>query len=157
MAYRKVISNDTHAGGMGGFYEPIIYFNSQIAGEVTADATHTVFIAPAAGTIVSVVGGVLENGSDGSNALTMAFDVKKNGTSVASTVPAIAKTAASDARATTQSSGTGITQAVLKTDGTATFAAGDTITVVFDITRTASPSTEITAPACRVGVKFDAV
>ena len=157
MAYRKYVTNDTHAGGFGGFYEHIVYFNPHIAGEVTADATHTVFIAPAAGTIVDVVDGVLENGSDASNALTMAFDVKKNGTSVASTVPAIAKTAASDARVTTQSSGTGITQFVAKTDGTATFAAGDTITIVFDITRTASPTTEITGPSARIGVKFNAV
>lgn len=156
MAFRKVQSNDTHAGGMGGFYEPTQYFTASIEGEVTADKTHTFFIAPASGSIVSVVGSVLENGSDANEALTMTFTVKKNGTAVCSTDPSILKTAAADAQVDTAAAGTGITQAVLKTDGTEDFVAGDCISVLFDITR-GTVDTEITGPACTIGVKFNAV
>lgn len=157
MAFRKFPSNDTHAGGAGGFYEDVHYFTAQVAGEVTADTgAHTLFIAPAGGTIVSVVGGVIENGSDANEDLTMTFNVRKNTTSVCSTNPAIAKTAASDARATTAASGTGITQAVIKTDGTEDFVAGDTINVIFDIT-IGTADTNITGPSVTVGVKFNAV
>lgn len=157
MAARKYLTNDTHAGGYGGFYEHIHYFTHTLGGEVTADTLRTVFVAPQAGQIVSVVGGVEENGSDGSNPLTMTFTVKKGATAVCSTDPAILKTAASDAQVDTYASGTGITQAIIKTDGSATFAAGDNISCLFDITRTASPTTEITTPSVIVGVKFDAV
>lgn len=156
MAFRKVPSNDTHAGGAGGFHEPIHYFTSSIEGEVTADKTHTMFIAPAAGSIISVVGSVLENGSDANEDLQMKFTVKKNGTAVCSTDPVITKAAASDAQVDTAAAGTGITQAVLKTDGTEDFVAGDCISVVFDITRN-TVDTEITGPACTIGVKFNAV
>lgn len=159
MAFRKVPSNDTHAGGFGGFNEPIHYFTAQVAGEVTADTgAHTLFICPAgvSGTIVSVVGGVIENGSDANEDLTMTFNVRKNTTSVCSTNPAIAKTAASDARATTAAAGTGITQAVIKTDGTEDFVAGDTINAIFDIT-IGTADTNITGPSVTVGVKFNAV
>lgn len=157
MAYRKYLSNDTHAGGYGGAFEHIHYFRAAVQGEVTSDQAGVwVFTAPAAGSIVSVIGAVVENGSDASNPLTMTFTVLKNATAVCTTDPSILKTAASDTKVSTAAAGTGITQAVLKTDGSCDFVAGDQIMVTFDITRTASPTTEITTPSVMVGVKFNA-
>ena len=150
--FRKYLSNDS-----AGHTEHIMYFSLGVDGEKTADDNaNIVFVAPAAGKIVSVVGAVVENGSDGTNPLTMGFVVKKNTTAVCSTDPVISKTAASDATVDTAVAGTGITQAVLKTDTTPVCAAGDIITVDFDITRTASPTTEITGPAVVIGYKLDA-
>lgn len=157
MAARKYLTNDSHAGGYGGAYEHIQYFTACIQGEVTADKLMTVFVAPQAGKIVSIVGGVEENGSDASNPLTMTFTVKKGATAVCSADPVILKTAASDAQIDTAAAGTGITQATIKSDGSESFAVGDNIACLFDITRTASPTTEITTPSVIVGVKFDAV
>lgn len=156
MASRKYLSNDTHAGGYGGFFEHVHYFTACVQGEVTADKLMTLFVAPQAGKIVSVVGGVEENGSDTNEDLTMTFTVSKNGTAVCTTDPVILKNAASDAQVDTYAAGTGLTLAVLKTDGTATFAAGDNIACLFDITRN-TVDTEITTPSVTVGVKFDAV
>lgn len=138
----------------GTLYGHKQYVSHSIQGEVTADSTgNVVFIAPKAGKILDVIGGVMENGSDSVDPLTMTFTVKKNGTAVCSTDPAIAKNAASDARVTTQASGTGITQAVVKSDGTEDFAAGDTISVDYDITRT-TPDTEVTGPSVTLVFKL---
>lgn len=142
--FRKFLSNDVQ--GHKDFKQ---YFTIGQAGNITADTTHIVFVAPEAGRITNVVGSVQHNGVDATNALQMAFDVKKNGTSVASTVPVITKAATAGVN-TTFTSGTGRTPAVIKTDGTQIVAAGDVITVVFDITRTASPSTEIQGPSVLV-------
>ena len=158
MAYRKYLSNDTHAGGYGGAFEHIHYFRAAVQGEVTSDQAGVwVFTAPASGSIVSVVGSEMENGGDatGPDALTMVFTVYKNATAVCTTDPAITKAAAADAKVSTAAAGTGITQAVLKTDGSCDFVAGDQINVTFDITRV-TPETEITTPAVMVGVKFNA-
>lgn len=160
MAIRLFKSNDSHASGLGGFVEDTVFLNKSVQGEVTADSLgHILWIVPSgvSGSITGVVGAVVENGSDASNPLTMTFTVKKNGTAVASTDPAIAKNAASDALIDTVAAGTGITQVVLKTDGTEDFVAGDVISVDFDITRTASPTTEITGPAVTVTCKLNAL
>lgn len=147
---RNVASNDKD-----GIYEPEFHFFANVPGEVTADQNaRFIFEAPAAGVVSSFIGGELENGSDATNPLTMTFECKKNGTTILTTKPSITKAAAADARVSTEASGTGITQAVLKTDGSAAFSAGDIFEVDFDITRTASPTTEITTPFARLGVKF---
>lgn len=151
MAKGIVLSNDAV-----GISDKLVEERAFIVGEVTADVTHPLFAATTSGKISYIYGGVLENGSDGSNPLTMTYTVLKNGTTVSTTDAAIAKTAASDSRASTVAAGTGITQAVLKTDGTASFSAGDVFAVTFDITRTASPTTEITSPFCQVGVVYNA-
>jgi hypothetical protein len=151
--FRKYLSND----GTGAT-EHIMYFSHGVDGDKTSDDNaNIVFVAPCAGKIVSVVGAVVENGSDATNPLTMAFVVKKNTTAVCSTDPAIAKTAASDATVNTYASGTGITQATIKTDTTPVCAGGDIITVDYDITRTASPTTEIAGPSVVIGFKPYAV
>lgn len=138
-----------------GVSNDVVYIRHGVTGEVTADATHPLFAAEKAGRVVSVVGGALENGSDATNPLSMSFDVSKGATAVASTNPAFDKTAAADTRVSTANAGTGITQAVLKTDGSASFAKGDVFSVVFNITRTASPTTEITSPFVMVGIVYD--
>lgn len=147
---RVALSNDKD-----GIYEPEFFAFAAVQGEVTADSNaRFIFEAQDAGVVSSFVGGELENGSDASNPLTMTFECKKNGTTILTTKPSITKAAAADTRVSTENSGTGITQAVIKTDGSAAFAKGDIFEVDFDITRTASPTTEITTPFARLGVKF---
>lgn len=137
-----------------GVSADVHYFRAFVVGEITADVTHPLFAAEAAGHVVSIVAGALENGGDGTDPLSMKFTVNKNATAIASTDPAFAKTAAADTLVSTANAGTGITQTVLKTDGSATFAKGDVFSVVFDITRT-SPETEITSPFVTVGIVYD--
>lgn len=141
--FLKVLSNDAQ-----GHNDVKLYFVHGASGNITADTTAPVFIAPVAGRIVNVVGNLTVNGEDGVNPFSLAFDVKKNGTSVAATLPAIAKAAGSGQK-DTFAAGTGITQAVLKTDGSEIVAAGDAITVVYDITRT-TPGVEAAGPSVLV-------
>lgn len=146
---RVVLSNDKD-----GIYELESFFEAAVQGEVTADQNaRFIFVAPAAGVVSTFIGGELENGSDSVDPLTMTFELKKNGTTVLTTKPAILKTAAVDTYISTANAGTGITQAVIKTDGSAAFAKGDIFEVDFDITRT-TPDTEITTPFALLGVKF---
>ena len=141
--FLKVLSNDAQ-----GHRDVQLFFVHSDSAQITADTTATVFVAPVAGRIVNVVGSVVTNGVDGTNPFSLAFDVRKNGTSVASTVPAIDKAAGTGAR-NTFAAATGITQAAIKTDGTQIVAAGDAITVVYDITRT-TPATECAGAAVLV-------
>lgn len=128
------------------------------SGTITADANLIILMgsAPQAGAVTNVWGSVGTNGVDASDTLTLGFNVKKNGTTVLSTVPLINKTAGTG-RKTTTTATTGITEAVLKTDGTQKFVAGDTLSADFDITRAGTPTTEITDAAVTVEITFEAV
>ncbi len=108
---------------------------------LNADVTDApVGFAPYAGKITKVWFAVGQIGQDAANAASLAATVKKNGTAICTTDPAIAKAAGTGAGSTV-SSGTGITQAVVKSDGTEVVAAGDRFTVTWDVTRTASTIT----------------
>ena len=112
-------------------------------------------VATTGGKITDVIL-MLQGGADTVNPLSMTAVVKKNGTDVASTDAAISfHSGAGTGNVSTYAAGTGITQVVLKTDGTANFVAGDFITVDFNVIRTASPGTEMSnVKALITGVKF---
>jgi hypothetical protein len=129
------------------------YVEAAKAGNIVADASAAqLWVAPFAGKITDVNLALGTNGVDGSNPLDLKATVKKNGTAVATTDPDIAKAAGTGSKSTFAAA-TGITQAVLKTDGTATFAKGDILTVDWDITRTNTPSTEIADATVIVTIK----
>ncbi len=113
------------------------------SGEITANKHGIGFqafgVAAKINNVWLSVGG---NGKLNSNPLNIAADVMVNGTSCLSTSPVIAASSATSAQATTLASGTGITQAVIDTANN-TAAAGDVLTCDLTITRTDSPTTEI--------------
>jgi hypothetical protein len=148
MADRLFASNDTK----GYTKSETHLFFAPASGNFTADATPSVVVAPFACTVVDVIGSVGQNGVDVSNPLDLKFTASKNGTALCTTDPDIAKAAGTGVK-TTAVAGTGITQAVVKSDGTQTVAKGDLIKVLFDITRTASPGTEIADAAAIVVVR----
>lgn len=150
---RLFLSNDSQ-----GITYDKKYLTYHKSGTITADATIIVLMgaAPEAGAVTGVWGSVGTNGVDASDTLTLGFVVKKNGTSVLTTTPLINKTAGTG-RKTTTTATTGITSAVLKTDGTQKFVAGDTLSVDFDITRAGTPTTEFTDAAVTVEITFDAL
>lgn len=138
MANQLFLSNDTN-----GYTETIYCESYKVAGNITSTLTSAPLFAPNfSGKVVGVVVALGQNGVDGSNALSTTVTVSKNGTAVTSTDPAIAKAAGTGVKSTA-SSGTGITQAVVKTDGTESFVSGDYFSLTNTVARTASPSTEM--------------
>ncbi|MEN6536830.1 MAG: hypothetical protein ABFD89_24460 [Bryobacteraceae bacterium] len=133
--FRNFLSNDSQG---------ITELETQLqATAITLDADVTdapVGFAPYAGKITKVWLAVGQIGQDGTNAASLAATVKKNGTAICTTDPALAK-AAGTGGGNTLSTGAGITQAVIKSDGTEVVAAGDQFTVTWDVTRTASTIT----------------
>lgn len=125
---RLELSND-----IGGTKPRIHYISYGQDGNITATTALGVFTAPQAGRI---------SGSHLScktypttNDRTLSVDLQKvsganAAVSVFSTVPAFAATAGGSGQKSTDVGGTGITAGVLKTDGTATLAAGDTVVLV---------------------------
>lgn len=156
MAEPKVfLSNDS-----AGVTADKRYLTYHKSGTITADSNGQILMGacPQAGKVTNIFGSVGTVGSDASSNLSLAYVVKKNGTTVCSTEAKIDKTAGTGTqRLTTVTATTGITTAVLKTDGTAKFVAGDTLSFDFDITRAGTPSTEMTDAAIVVEVTFDAV
>lgn len=132
-----------------GAYTPVYAFEVFQTGNITASVTNeSMFVAdakmfPKGGYVVNVVL-MCQGGADASNPLNLVGIVKKNGTDVCSTDPKVDKTAGTGNQSTTAAA-TGITQAVVKTDGTQQFAAGDFFTGDFTITRT-TPGTEMAQP-----------
>lgn len=141
---KKFISNDA-----AGFEEKQ-YVQAFKSGAVNADALGAqLWVAPFAGKITDVVLGVGTIGVDAVNPLSLTATVKKNTTAVCTTDPNIDKSATVK---NTFAAGTGITQAALKTDGTAVFAKGDILTVDWDVTRT-TPGTEFADATVIVTIK----
>lgn len=125
-----------------------------VQGELSADSDREpLLVVDKAAKVLGVYLAVLENGSDSVDPLEVEAVVKKDGTDVCSTNPKIDKSAASDAAVSTVSSGTGVTQAVVKSDGTEDLEAGDILTINFNVTRT-TPDTEITTPVVTVVYKY---
>lgn len=111
-----------------------------VADIVATITSKIVGIAPCAGDI-TFAGFTLGNtGTDASNALSMEGDWLINGVTVFSTKPVIAKNASDGAKSTT--AGTGVTVGVLNAAAVAVVA-GDIITFVGTLTRTATPSDEL--------------
>lgn len=114
-----------------------------ISGEITADVGAPIGVSNISGRVVDVYLSLEERGRDDSNTHTLDMDVLINGTSCLSTKPKIAANngSASD-QATTAESGTGITQAVIDTDND-DVSQGDVLRYFGTLTRTASPTTEM--------------
>jgi hypothetical protein len=151
MADRIFASND---GPNKGYANEVHVFEYLTSGNLTADATAKVvaMIPPQlAGRIVAAYLSVGTNGVDATNPLNLELDVLVNGTSALTTKPKIDKTAGTGKK-NTIAAGTGITVGVLDSTKTAV-AAGDHITATLDITRTASPSTEIADVAVVVVIR----
>lgn len=111
------------------------------SGDVVATVTAKVIgIARGAGVIDKAGFRVGNTGTDASNPLSLEGDVLINGTTIFSTKPVIAKTAADGANSF--ASGTGVTVGVINAAANIV-AANDIITAVLTLTRTASPSDEM--------------
>lgn len=121
------------------------------SGEITANkGGYPVGAVRFAGHISDVWLTVEGSGKDDTNTLSMAANAYINGVSCLTTAPVIAHVSgeASAQKSTVSTGDTGITQAVV--NGSANqFAAGDIITVGLTMTRTASPTTEM-SNACIV-------
>lgn len=120
---------------------PIIY---TISGEFTADDSGVPLTSPDFdGYIQKVNVSLGASGKDDTNTLSVEVDVKVNTSTIFTTKPKIAHVSGEASQAkNTLSSGDGITEAVY--DRTATdFDAGDIIYADIDVTRTASPTTEM--------------
>lgn len=149
--FRHYFSNDKGSKTLTAF-EHVQYFTHVINGACATDVEHTAFVVPfAAGCrVVSIVGFAQENGADGTDPMSVAFEVKKNGTAVCSTNPALDKTAGTGQK-TTAAAATGVTQAVVKTDSTRDFAFGDKISINYNVTIT-TPDTALASPGVIIGV-----
>jgi hypothetical protein len=126
-----------------------------ISGEVTANQTcMTLGIARYAGKVLNAALSVLGSGKDDTNDLYVEADVLINGVSCLTTKPKIAHVSGEAAaqKTTLETGDTGITQCVINA-AASEFAVGDVITWNFEITRTASPTTEMFNPALVVEVE----
>ena len=94
------------------------------------------------------------SGKDDSNTLQVVGDVFINGTSCLTTNPVIAHVSGevSQQKTTVKTGDTGITKRVLDPDNNS-FSPGDVITCEFELTRTATPTTEILNPS--IVVEFE--
>jgi len=121
---------------------------ASISGEITATSVVNLGMTRFKGAVKNVHLAVGNAGVDVSgNTLSLAADVRINGTTCISTSPAIAHVTGETAmqKSTKSSSDTGITQAVLDYTNY-TFDAGDLIEATLVLTRTASPTTEMANP-----------
>lgn len=126
-----------------------------VSGEVDASAGGLVLgVARYAGKIMNVGLSVLASGKDDTNALSIEADVLINGTSCLTTKPKVAHVSgeASMQKTTLETGDTGITQAVIN-QAANEFAVGDVIQWNMLLTRTASPTTEMSNPAIVVEVE----
>jgi len=115
------------------------------SGEFTTDKRGYVLgAAKGAGRAVNAWLSVLASGKDDAATLSLALDVKINGTSCLSTQPVIAHVSgeASMQKTSKEDTDTGITQAVVDADAD-DYAPGDIFTCDLALTRTASPTTEM--------------
>lgn len=121
-----------------------------ISGQVTADMLGCpVGVAKIDGVITLVGLGVTGSGRDTSNALTLEADVKINGTTAMTTKAKINKNSG-EAKSTLASTlGSGDVAGVVDPSA-AGVNKGDVITVDLDLTRTATPTYEITGPMVAV-------
>ena len=125
-----------------------------VSGEITANVTGTPLgAAKTSGTIKNVWFSLAGCGRDDSNAHSLALDVMINEVSCLTTKPAIAANNGSAAaqKTTVNALDTGVTQAVMASANS--FSEGDVISYNLELTRTASPTTEMRNPC--VVVEFD--
>jgi len=126
-----------------------------ISGEVKASANGIALgMARYSGKIMNVALSVLKSGKDDSNALSLEADVLINGVSCLTTKPKIAHVSgeASMQKTTLQSGDTGVTQAVVNAAANE-FSVGDVIQWNAALTRTATPTSEMSNAVLLVEVE----
>jgi hypothetical protein len=136
--FATVSINKQNAANFGGPYV------DTYSGQITATQRGKPLGAIGVGGRVSNVWlSCLASGKDDGNTLSIAADVKINGTTCLTTQPAIAHVSgeASQQKTTKITGDTGITQASMSSSNTVT--AGDVLTYDLVLTRTATPTTEI--------------
>ena len=141
---REYLPNPTvDFGGIVGEagFAPLIHV---VSGEVTTSSGRIPLgAAKATGRVRKVWVSALGCGRDDTNTLSVAFDVKINGTSCLTTQPKILdKQSAASAQRTSIKSGEAVIEAVLDQDNV-NFLPGDVFTCNRTLTRTATPTTEI--------------
>jgi len=119
-------------------------YSGEITGHVWKD---TIGAAVLGGRVSEVFLSVEASGKDDTNTLSLEADVFINGTTCLATNPAIAHVSgeASQAKTTAVTGDTGITQSVMDPDANS-FSIGDVFSYDFELTRTASPTTEMKNP-----------
>lgn len=118
------------------------------SGELTADIwKDPIGAAVLGGRVSEVFLSVEASGKDDTNTLSIEGDVLINGTSCLTTKPKIAHVSgeASQHKTSAVTGDTGITQSVMNPAANS-FSIGDVLSYSFDLTRTASPTTEIKNP-----------
>lgn len=127
----------------------------------TASSARTYFLGvnTQTGVVIDAYGGVRGMGADASNDLSISWDFKKrikdstSDVSLCSTNPSIDKSAgAVNTAQSTAVADTGITQAVIQTDGSEDLSRGDTLVLDITLVRT-SPSTEFNSAHSTLVVK----
>lgn len=128
---------------------------ASVSGEITASAEKS-FVARYDGQVSDVWLSVLQSGKDDSNSLSIEADVLVNGTTCLTTKPKIAHVSGEASQQKTslaEAADTGITASSINTSNS--FSAGDVITLKFELTRTASPTTEVNNPVIVVEMAPD--
>jgi hypothetical protein len=123
-----------------------------VSGEVTASRTNVPLGAAAfAGRVSAAWFSVEESGKDDSNDLYLEMNVKINGTTCLSTKAKIAHVSGESSmqKTTVVTGDTGVTQAVVDNSANSC-SIGDIITYDLELTRTASPTTEMSTPSVAV-------
>jgi hypothetical protein len=126
-----------------------------VSGEITASRTNEPMgLTRYAGKILNAALSVLASGKDDTSDLYVEADVFINGVSCLTTKPKVAHVSgeAPSQKTSLETSDTGITQAVMNAAANE-FAVGDVITWNMELTRTASPTTEINTVALTVEVE----
>ena len=153
--YRGPLPGPAFGQQVAGQVEPPVA--AGYSGEITANVDNISIYSPRqAGRIANAYLSVGASGKDDSNTLSLELDVKINGTSVFTTKPKIAHVSgeASQQKTTLVTGDTGITQAVMDTDNN-DYNPGDVISYSFDLTRTASPTTEMARPVAVIELMPD--
>lgn len=130
--------------------------SANYSGQMTADKLGVLIGSPRfAGRVYDIMLSVGTSGKDDTNPLSIAADVKINGTSICTTNPKISHISgeASQQKSTRQSGeDTGITPAVISDND---YNAGDVFTVDWDVTRTSSPTTEMANATLVISLRPD--
>jgi hypothetical protein len=131
---------------------PMMYgYSGEITGSVNNQPLGAAVIS---GKISGISLSVEASGKDDTNTLSFDGDILINGTTCLTTKPVIAHVSgeASQQKTTMKTGDTGITQAVLD-QAANSISQGDVISCTFNLTRTASPTTEMQTPC--VVVEFE--
>jgi hypothetical protein len=144
-----------------GFKQQVAYavevpLSDNYSGEIKASKNGVPVGSPRyAGRVADVYLSVGASGKDDSNTLSLEADVLINGTTCLTTKPKVAHVSgeASSQKTTRVTGDTGITQAVISSANS--YSPGDVFTINWELTRVATPSTEIANASLVIELKPD--